>query len=337
VSKSYPINLMKHLANIDIWINLRSLYGNPDYEHNEEGDHWILISTERSRKMSEIRDWNFDVLSVSDGFLHAPHENMKTTSGTLAGAQRQLGGERRFPYYGIELEVMQRKERVGRKLTATVVLDQLGRKFAILKYDSSIGGNGFEIVSTPATLAYHKTAWNKFFDKDEGVCQHLKSYHTGTCGMHVHISRDAFLPLHHGKFVVFYNAKENLKFIERTAGRGKNSYCKFVNKGIKDGLNNPRSGDKYEAVNVKKKDTLEVRIFRGNVKKAGFIKNIEFCDATYHFTKEASHSKLTYEDFLNWLKDPKNGCRYMNLLKFLMATKYLNPYVLYHCASSVNQ
>ena len=244
-------------------------------------------------------------------------------------------------YLGIELEV-ERKEDTPKDIMFSVMKD-LGKHYAILKKDGSLQNGGFEIVTAPATYGVHLTAWDKFFANS---AKYLDSYNNGHCGIHVHISRRAFTPLHLAKMTSFYNYDHNLNFITKVAGRT-STFAQFKNKdmldklrgksatklkGMKGLLNNiyGHSGgrQKYEAVNLCKPDTVEIRIFRGNVAKLGFFKNIDFVQAVFDYTKIAScmnfdvgtENSLHYEAFLRWLKEQP---KYNSLKLWLSKHGYL--------------
>ena len=88
--------------------------------------------------------------------------------------------------------------------------------FALCKHDGSLN-NGFEIVSAPATISALKEGWTKFCEAN--YSDQLSSWHTGTCGMHIHVDRTSLTPLEIGKLLVFVNGKANSKFMEAIAGR----------------------------------------------------------------------------------------------------------------------
>lgn len=285
----------------------------------------------------------------------------------------------RIPHYGIELETLIRKgapEDISSK-----VLDDLDGA-AILKGDGSIstgGCSGFEIVSVPATFLAHKELWAKFFDEKKGAARHLRSWNTGRCGIHIHISRVAFTRPHLARFAAFINHKLTRKFVTDVAGRSGNSYCPYdsnlsdvmllnrnyftpvpgrwlnIDTGeeyseedvqfdddgeafIRDdnddimyldpvpgaeggGRLYDESHDRRRAVNFCNRNTIEVRIFRGNVKKAGFFKCLEFTDAVFNYTKDCGNQIMGVEDFITWVQ--KNNYGYGNLVKWLIANDYI--------------
>lgn len=184
-------------------------------------------------------------------------------------------------YFGVELEV-EVKDSLDRHQKADSTANLFKNHFVICKHDSSIG-YGFEVCSSPASINYHRTAWDKFFEKG---LDGLKGYNSDNCGMHVHISRAPLTNLQIGKMLVFIHNPDNHKFIERVAQRGSNKYCKFDDKRIVTDARPEKCirFDRHTAVNLKNPATVEFRIFKANLKREMFLKNIEFCHALAKFT-----------------------------------------------------
>jgi len=132
-------------------------------------------------------------------------------------------------YFGVELEVLPRKN-VNPSMAIEATTAALG-KYAIAKPDSSLSDGGFELVTVPATLEFHRRElWNKFFGDNGNTTEaqpynknspahKVRSWNTGCCGLHVHFSREATSPLQLGKFLTFMHEPENNDFLTRLAGR----------------------------------------------------------------------------------------------------------------------
>lgn len=192
-------------------------------------------------------------------------------------------------FYGIELEVVVDEKLERRASYAKKILKLFG-DFVITKHDGSIVDrngrvNGFEIVTVPASKVIHFEKWNYFFDN---LPKGLRSYDTQTCGLHIHCSRKPLSQLTIAKMLLFVNSRENVKFIQTIAGRPANQYCKIQEKKYCDAR--PRVQDRYEALNLVNKGTVEFRIFRGTLKRESLFKSIEFCDALIHFCKDCLFS-----------------------------------------------
>jgi len=92
------------------------------------------------------------------------------------------------------------------------------------------------------------------------------------------------------------------------------------------GLTYGDNNDRYQAVNLNKADTIEVRIFRSNVSQIGFLKNLEFCDALAAFCRIASNVQLRPDHFLAFID--RNRGAYPNFTRWavregLMTTRHV--------------
>lgn len=222
-------------------------------------------------------------------------------------------------YFGVELEVERKSDCPADAPQRTA--EEMG-DFAILKSDGSLS-NGFEIVSAPATLAYHLTAdngnspWAKF---TTGTARHYESYKTDTCGIHVHISRAAITPLTASKMMVFLNTPYNEEFLTKIAGRTTNNYCRTYAYSSFADIFSPERHDRirrYQRFNFQNQHTLELRMFRGNVRLNGILRAVEFSHALVKFCEQASTRHLTDKYFLEWISNPINIKMYKNLKEFL--------------------
>ncbi len=235
------------------------------------------------------------------------------------------------------------------------------KSMGILKHDGSVGSYGFEVVSVPGTHQWHlQEAWKGFFKEDfPQDKQHLApSYYLSgwannggngrapwcfddyahemftrpTCGIHVHVSKNALTPLQLGKMLMFVNKNER-GFIEKIAGRTANQYTQFYDKTLKHGrlLNSNRfqvvrnttdqrnrdSSGRYEAINITSaKGTVEFRIFRSNVSKGGFFKCIDFVQSVVDWTRNSSIRETNLDSYLEFLHGSRGA--YPWLIKWLV-------------------
>lgn len=295
---------------------LSDMFGMTEIHYDSDIGEWRFnneFSDDEDEDMGVIHDYSYDVLRELD-FCSTKADAI--TIKLLA--KEKLG----FPYLGVELEVESKKD-YFRNDVAKEIKDLLPN-FLAMKDDGSLDcERGFEIVSAPASLAFHQQTWQKFFD-GPGTKVHSYSGTNGRCGMHVHISRDSMHSLHLGKLIVFYNAKDNEEFISKMAGRAKSHYAEIKhNKKISDSLN-WHTHNKYEAVNLCHHNSIEIRVFKGNASPLGFMKNLEFVHASWAFTKDAANTHLTKEDFLLWIADQRHNKTYPNL-KFWLVRQELIP------------
>jgi len=195
--------------------------------------------------------------------------------------------------------------------------------FALCKHDGSLN-RGFEIVTAPATITALKEGWNRFCEAN--YADQLSSWHTSTCGMHIHVDRKSLTPLEIGKLLVFVNGRYNSQFMEAIAGRDSQQWSAKKYKGIKDAL---QRSDKYEALATHKPRTIEFRIFRGNIGKQGIMRNIEFVDALCNFVRTVGMDKdtdtvnrLSYTNFIEYMNTSENKGSYPYLFSWLVRKGY---------------
>lgn len=223
---------------------------------------------------------------------------------------------------GVELEV---ESHGNREDQAKAIKDLLG-DFILIKNDGSLH-NGFEIVTRPASLEVQRKMWTLFFEKRP---IDISSWKKGTCGMHVHMTRrgmtkdgstyrdldaikvsygslskwdadklktplgevnpryPALSNLTVAKMVMFVNAPRNYKLVTKIAGRTGERWARiYEKKAVREALSDR---DRYEAINLTGRETIEFRIFRGTLLPSGFFKNLEFCFALKDFCSSAGNS-----------------------------------------------
>ena len=210
--------------------------------------------------------------------------------------------------------------------------------YAMFKRDGSLSDDyGFEIVTAARRLNDHLVKFKEWEPND------LESWDPGCCGMHVHIDSRAFTALSLGKFLMFYNQDINKDFIRDIAGRhpstdgGAKSYAGCIHDSrtvspvaVKRASENE---SRYTMVNVTNLtqyeqhrlgvsvsrdskgnySTVEVRIFRGTLRKARLLAQIEFTHASVIFCRTASWQELDGDAFKFWLSKTAG---YPNLRKW---------------------
>lgn len=212
--------------------------------------------------------------------------------------------------FGVECEMESKGDRQSALVDCLGGRDGNGRY--ILKSDGSLNC-GVELVTMPYTLQEHRDLF-KWQEVMSGVEKFGHAGDTDTCGIHVHINRTAITPLTLGKMLVFVNSPETTRLIGIIAQRSNNSYCQRIKKKVSDALQEPDS--RYQAVNVTRR-TVEIRIFKGNIRPERILKNIEFCHALCMYLPDCALSHLESQGyFVDWLR--KNRKQYPELTKFLI-------------------
>jgi len=215
-------------------------------------------------------------------------------------------------YLGFELEVEARNG--SRYQGAEIAQNELGGH-AYMKDDGSLS-DGFEIVTHPHTLSDYQTDFNWEFIpklKREG----FRSWNTDTCGLHVHVSRTAFgsgesawgrsdreqiilkKQAHELRFMKLIY--DNQRQVERIAGRSGNHYATFQDKGklVEKVKYGNQTNGRYSAINTENDATLEVRVFKGSLRKERVLSALEFVTASVEYTRDL---KVTSKNqALTWL------------------------------------
>lgn len=208
-------------------------------------------------------------------------------------------------YIGVELEVEipggHRGEKAS-KLHRVINGEEFGRK-VFFENDGSLS-TGFEIISQPMGLDSHRELWSWL--KDKSVVRGLRSHNTTTCGLHVHISRDSMSKLQVAKIVSFINDPENEALIRAVARRYAEGYCRIKTKTIGKSA---QSDDRYEAVNITPRKTIEFRIFKGSLKYESVMSAIQFSNALVDFCGRANTSirDLKADKFLEFISSDESG------------------------------
>lgn len=156
--------------------------------------------------------WNADIMtSKKVMFCKTPQERL------IYKHRLENHKPENFRYFGVELEVEKMPGAPPDMLQRTY--NMLSDEFVMVKHDGSLsnkGKGGFEIVSVPATMAYHKGGvWDKFYNHIGQFFQERPP----TTGLHVHVGIDAIGRLTSGKMLLFINSEKNREFIERIAQR----------------------------------------------------------------------------------------------------------------------
>lgn len=237
--------------------------------------------------------WNINILEYGTRFSKMP-------------------GEKTNLFYGVELEV--EPKALFKHITPTTtsitecakkVVDEIGTLVNV-RGDCSVSF-GFEIVSVPATLRFHKEVlWKDFFDNSG---KELKA--TDATGLHIHFSRDALTTKQLAKCIYFVHETGNSGFLSAIAGRRVYSEAKWAKqrkkiykKGQENTLINEETGQRG-ALGISSHfngTTCEMRIFKSNPTKAGVLQALEFVDAMITYCGDCPNDEqaLTHMAFKEW-------------------------------------
>jgi len=234
-------------------------------------------------------------------------------------------------YFGVELEVVTpytRENKYDDKIAKWLQYEVNSEEdLCYIKYDSSIGKqgmNGFEIVTHPFSWKWLISdiginTINKIMEIKNFNCS---AFRTNTCGMHVHLSKDAFIDtIHLYDFLklIYENKEFSVLISERTNNLKIDMYSNFEKSllHLKDMAQLKRNidSDRHKAVNLNSPNTVEVRIFRSTLDYLRFMKNIEFCKSVFDFTEKKEKVPVTLENFKKYIV--KYQTQYSNLYNFM--------------------
>ena len=191
-------------------------------------------------------------------------------------------------FFGIELEIDRGGEENDKAETIINIANDAGEHI-YCKHDGSID-DGFEIVSHPMSLEYHinKMNWKEVFNK--AVEMGYRSHQTSTCGLHIHVSREAFGKTYEqqeaviGRIVFFVEKHWNeiVKFSRRTIENLNRWSARYATISATSEETYKKAKDRhmgrYVAVNLENANTVEFRLFRGTLCYSTFVATLQLVD-----------------------------------------------------------
>ena len=209
------------------------------------------------------------------------------------------------------------------------------------KHDGSLS-SGFEFVSHPATLEYHK---NKLcYDKLIATCQDWgydgDSYLS--TGLHIHASRSFF----EGKDkeaalkleMLFEKFWKNFLVLsgrteEKAERWAKNRYFMKHNfydlkKPVEEAVSRlypAMTMDRYTAINVQNAPTIEFRIFKGTTRKRSIFAMLELVDYMCRFVKDADLKYILEASWSEFTAGIMGNDRYRNLKNWMAILDLVPP------------
>lgn len=234
-------------------------------------------------------------------------------------------------YMGVELEVDgagEDTDYAGRVLTILNEEDN----FAYCKHDGSLD-DGFEIVTHPCTLAVHRDEipWEDAISKLKYLG--YTSHDAGTCGLHVHVSRKAFGETEEeqddaiARVLYFFEAHwdELLRFSRRTQSQLDRWAARYgYERDPKDILDKAKDADRYTAVNLKNRHTVEFRMFRGTLKLNTILATLELIHLVCELANSLDDEEMQELSWTRFVSDIDTDA-YPELIQYLKERRiYIN-------------
>lgn len=274
----------------------------------------------------EAYQWEDDMLNCCDttsdvvnSYCYRPMFNYYSTSEMHVDIRSMP--EPGVLYMGAEIEINKMFGNMVDEFIDECTTEQEG--FIYFKEDGSLGPDGVELVTMPGTLRAFEQVF-PFDALDSARSKGARSFYYANCGFHIHVSRSAFTPTHMWKFIRFQ--LNNPILCQRVAQRDESSYASWhfddserrdlpqYVKGTKT------NGRRYLAINFQNHATVELRYFKGNILRNAIMKNLEYVQSLYDYTKDMTVRQvmdkgLTEHKYMLWLDE--NRVRYPNLANFL--------------------
>ncbi len=219
-------------------------------------------------------------------------------------------------HFGIELEI----DNAGKdEDNAEELLDIANRhaEHLYIKTDGSLD-DGMELVTHPMTLDYHLNNFNWDELCNCAVRMGYHSHQTSTCGLHIHVSRDGLGDTEIeqedtiSKILYFVEVHWNelLKFSRRTEyamnrWAARHGYEHDPKKLLDKAKHNY---NRYVAVNLCNRHTIEFRLFRGTLKVNTLYATLQLvnriCDVAMNLS-EYDLKALSWSEFVSHITEPE--------------------------------
>ena len=198
------------------------------------------------------------------------------------------------------------------------------RTLFYLEHDSSLE-NGLELVTMPCSLDFHRDHF-PYGAIEQIITNHGgKAHDTTTCGLHIHFNKSRWQSgvreLRELRLLYLYEKFfDEFVIFSRRTGTGWLHMANKFDDWIFDGTPTKQKNQyiknygRYHAVNITNEHTVELRIFRGTIKRATIIAAIELVDFLAHLVSTTSTpklQKLTWADISKAVKTNKNSYQYL--------------------------
>lgn len=222
--------------------------------------------------------------------------------------------------FGMELEIQVRdgntNAAAGRMHEALNPNGNVG-EYCYFERDGSIG-EGFEIVTQPAGLDIHRSKMATVLNSPD-IKRGMRSHEGGSCGLHIHVGRQYVTQAQIYRIQAFLNDVRNEGIVRKIARRYGTNYARVDPRLSKLSPEGKHTGERYEALNVTNRDTIEFRIFRGSLRYESVMAALEFVNSLLDFCMPGQTSIMDFNaiGFRKFLAQPTNRAD----------TEFLRPYL----------
>lgn len=203
--------------------------------------------------------------------------------------------------------------------------------------------DGFELISTTATVDYHIRRYNWDDMMQEAIEHGYTSHDAGTCGLHVHMDREYFTDMQQAapETILTVIVANNDEWMKRFSRRTHFGYCQFLPERYKFRAEDFKAKDKYgntlnrsdalchlfdvrrqlsghgSCMNFDGYRTLEIRFNRGTLNFATFVATMQFVQMLADITKSCHHVEQACEVTLRNFKSLARRRGYKEFLDYL--------------------
>ncbi len=261
------------------------------------------------------------------GYSHKPEPKFHSARNeTVFAATR---------YFGVENEISYKDgttQKIGNSELSDL-LDEIGAGFTYCKRDCSISNErGVELVTHPATLAYHmkECHWKHLVRtaQKNGYRSHDASL---SCGLHIHVNRDSLGRSEDMRddtirkmTVMLDRHRAEVTRFTRRSSRALDEWASIPHTPSFYGdipTYSSRHNDRYTALNVTNSATVEFRIFRGTLRRDTIIAAIQFCNNWCDYAMSHSWDEVENSTFSEIMKTHE----YNELNQYLVQRGLLAP------------
>jgi hypothetical protein len=216
-------------------------------------------------------------------------------------------------FMGVELEIDGGGENHENAQSLLDIANIGGHCRVYCKHDGSIH-QGFEIVSNPMTLDYHLYDMNWQEIMEEALAMDYVSHNAGTCGLHIHVGRNAFGDSDEiqeagiGRVVFFVEKHWNelVKFSRRSPSQLNRWAARYATISDTAKETYRKAKDKYAgryvAVNLENYNTIEFRMFRGTLRYKTFAATLQLVEEICQLAiclSDGELEALSWSDFVS--------------------------------------
>lgn len=219
-------------------------------------------------------------------YCYSKHENNAIMSYNYKPEPIFYGSGNLF--MGVELEI-DRGGEFDENAKELLAIGNSSNQRIYCKHDGSLN-EGFEIVSHPMTLDYHKDEmnWPQIFEK--ALAMGYSSHNTSSCGLHIHCNRNAFgeeeaeqeAGIGRAVFFVEKHWNELVKFSRRKIANLERWAARYatISNTAKETYEKAKGkyAGRYVAVNLTNYSTIEFRLFRGTLRYQTFLATLQLVD-----------------------------------------------------------